>query len=326
MRGDLDWIVMKALEKDRARRYETAAGFARDVRRYLDGDAVEAGPPSARYRLGKFAQKNRAALATAAAFALLLVAATAVSTVMAVRASRASDAARAVLDESEQSRKEAEAVSGFLVDAFKKPDEQVDGSKLRVVEVLDGAVKGLESDASIPPAIKGKLFHVLGMSYKGLGQFLKSKEVMETAIKIRESALGPAHRDTLASRVEMVLFSALTGGKDDAVAMGRATLAACEASLDPRDEVAIRARNNLCSALWWVGKTGEALPVAEQAVRLCEGRFPDDSPVMLTNRRLLCEDYEAIGRAEEVLAQFRRLHGGRGGDQGQGPSRGHLLA
>jgi serine/threonine protein kinase len=74
VRGELDWIVMKALEKDRARRYETANGFARDVQRYLADEPVEAGPPSAVYRLRKFARKYRRALATAAAFGLLLLA------------------------------------------------------------------------------------------------------------------------------------------------------------------------------------------------------------------------------------------------------------
>jgi WD40 repeat protein len=100
---------MKALEKDRARRYETAAAFAKDVRRYLDGDAVEAGPPSARYRLGKFARKNRAGLATAGAFTVLLVAATAVSATLAVRASRARGEATKALGDSETARKDAEA-------------------------------------------------------------------------------------------------------------------------------------------------------------------------------------------------------------------------
>src|SRR5262249_27564783 len=80
VRGDLDWIVMKALEKEPARRYETADGLARDIGRHLEGDPVEAGPPSAWYRLRKSARKHRAALATASAFAALLVTATAVST------------------------------------------------------------------------------------------------------------------------------------------------------------------------------------------------------------------------------------------------------
>jgi tetratricopeptide (TPR) repeat protein len=67
VRGELDWIVMKALEKDRSRRYETASGFARDIERYLRDEPVQAGPPSAWYRFRKFARRNRAALAVAAA-------------------------------------------------------------------------------------------------------------------------------------------------------------------------------------------------------------------------------------------------------------------
>ena len=72
VRGELDWIVMKSLEKDRNRRYETANGFARDIQRYLADEPVEACPPSARYRLRKFARKNRKMLATAASVGLLL--------------------------------------------------------------------------------------------------------------------------------------------------------------------------------------------------------------------------------------------------------------
>ena len=88
VRGDLDWIVMKCLEKDRTRRYETANGFAKDIRRYLDGDAVEASPPSATYKLRKFARKHRTALATVSAFAMLLVSATAISLALALWANR----------------------------------------------------------------------------------------------------------------------------------------------------------------------------------------------------------------------------------------------
>jgi serine/threonine protein kinase/tetratricopeptide (TPR) repeat protein len=75
LRGDLDWIVMKCLEKERGRRYETADALARDVARYLADEPVEACPPSARYRLGKFLRKHRRPLATAVAFLVLLAAA-----------------------------------------------------------------------------------------------------------------------------------------------------------------------------------------------------------------------------------------------------------
>src|SRR5262249_21379346 len=95
VRGELDWIVMKALEKDRARRYETANGLARDIERSRHAEPVEACPPSAGYRLWKLARRYRAPLATAAAFAALLVLATVVSAWQAVRAERAAQSARA---------------------------------------------------------------------------------------------------------------------------------------------------------------------------------------------------------------------------------------
>src|SRR5262249_25901942 len=96
VRGELDWIVMKALDKERNRRYETANGLARDIERYLAGDPVEACPPSASYWLKKFARKNRGALATAGAFAVLLLLATAVSARQAFLATRAAAESRAV--------------------------------------------------------------------------------------------------------------------------------------------------------------------------------------------------------------------------------------
>ncbi|HEY7422835.1 MAG TPA: protein kinase [Gemmataceae bacterium] len=88
VRGELDWIVMKALEKDRNRRYETANGFARDVQRYLADEPVQACPPSNWYRLRKFARRNKAALATASVVALVVFVAVAVSTALVWRANQ----------------------------------------------------------------------------------------------------------------------------------------------------------------------------------------------------------------------------------------------
>jgi len=87
--GDLDWIVMKALEKDRTRRYETASALAADVQRHLVGQPVEACPPSAWYRFTKFARRNRTAFVTSALVALALIAGTGVAVWQAVRATRA---------------------------------------------------------------------------------------------------------------------------------------------------------------------------------------------------------------------------------------------
>ncbi len=112
VRGELDWIVMRALEKDRVRRYDTANALARDIQRYLAGDPVEASPPSATYRLRKFARKYRPWLFAAAAFAGLMLTATGVSGWQAVRATRA--------------EKEAQEERNRALDAEKVAKEQTE--------------------------------------------------------------------------------------------------------------------------------------------------------------------------------------------------------
>jgi eukaryotic-like serine/threonine-protein kinase len=130
VRGELDWIVMKCLEKDRTRRYETASGLARDLQRYLDDEPVEACPPSTAYRLRKFARKYRRALRVATAFALLLVVATAVSFWQAVRATNAERQARDERDRAvaEQARADAEAVEA----ATQQQRAEANAERLRV--------------------------------------------------------------------------------------------------------------------------------------------------------------------------------------------------
>jgi hypothetical protein len=110
VRGELDWIAMKALEKDRSRRYDTANAFAADVLRYLAGEPIQAAPPSSGYRLRKFAQRNRTALAIASGFLFVLLAGTAVSVWQAILARIAESVARNERDTAEKAR-DREAVA-----------------------------------------------------------------------------------------------------------------------------------------------------------------------------------------------------------------------
>ena len=115
VRGDLDWIIMRCLEKDRTRRYETANGLAADVLRHLDDEPVEAGPPSTGYRLRKFARRNRGQVATAAAVVLALAIGLGAAVWQAGVARQEAEAARAA--EAEKSRlAEAEAAARRIAD------------------------------------------------------------------------------------------------------------------------------------------------------------------------------------------------------------------
>jgi hypothetical protein len=114
LRGELDWIVMKALEKERTRRYETANGLARDLQHYLADEPVEACPPTVSYKLRKFARKHKASLSTAAAFAALLLLGAVVSAWQAVRATRAEAVAVANAGQANEQRDEVLALNGRL--------------------------------------------------------------------------------------------------------------------------------------------------------------------------------------------------------------------
>ena len=130
VRGELDWIVMKCLEKDRARRYDTASGLARDVERYLADEPVEACPPSARYRLGKFARKHKKSLVTATAFAVFLVAGLVLSASLAVWATSAEREANRQRIASDEARQEALRARRQAVDAKVEADRQRDEARV----------------------------------------------------------------------------------------------------------------------------------------------------------------------------------------------------
>jgi serine/threonine protein kinase/WD40 repeat protein len=151
VRGEIDWIVMKCLEKDRGRRYETASALARDVERYLRDEPVEACPPSAGYRLRKVVRKHRGPIMIAAGFALLLVAGVAVSTWQAVRATAArrqadanSEAAGEARREAVAKREEAESARQSLRRALYASDMQLaqsawdSGNAPHVLDLLRG--------------------------------------------------------------------------------------------------------------------------------------------------------------------------------------------
>ena len=115
VRGELDWIVMKALEKDRNRRYETANGLAADLRRYLDDEPVQACPPSAWYRFGKFARRNKAAMMAAGLTLVAILAAVAMLAVSNVLITREKDQKEAALIRARDSAKAADEQRGLAV-------------------------------------------------------------------------------------------------------------------------------------------------------------------------------------------------------------------
>ncbi len=206
LRGELDWIVLRALARDRDRRYPSAAALADDVERHLRHEPVQAGPPSARYRLGKLARRHRGAVIAGGAAVAALLAGIVATTTQAVRATRAEEAAR-------REAAAANAVSAFLSGmlAAGNPLAEPRGRDVPVRELLDRAARTLGESPPEVPAVEAGVRHALGTTYAGLGLYAEAEPHLARAAALRAASGGPASAEALDSRLALVELLALSG-------------------------------------------------------------------------------------------------------------------
>jgi non-specific serine/threonine protein kinase/serine/threonine-protein kinase len=186
LRGDLDCITLHALEKDREKRYGSAAALAADIQRHLDDVPVEAVPPSAWYQFGKFARRNRAALAFAASIPLLLIADIGVSTFQAVRATSAERQAHGVID--------------FLNDDILRQAGSHAQANLTLRQVLQRAAKRVGGRFKDQPLVEASLRMAIGGAFQDFGDYVSAVEHFETALAIRNNELGRDHPDSMTAK------------------------------------------------------------------------------------------------------------------------------
>jgi non-specific serine/threonine protein kinase/serine/threonine-protein kinase len=193
LRGDLDWITQRALEKDRARRYATANALAMDLRRHLSNEPVLAGPPSTLYRVGKFVRRHRLGVAGASLLALLLVAFAIVMTVQAGRIARERDRAN-------QAAATAKQVSDFLVGLFQGFDpSETRGNTLTARDLLSRGTRKIENDLRGQPQVQARLQSTIGSVYTALGMYAEAQSVLEPALEAQRRGLGEDDPETLAT-------------------------------------------------------------------------------------------------------------------------------
>jgi tetratricopeptide (TPR) repeat protein len=193
LKGDLDWIILKAMDKDRTRRYGTAHGLALDVERYLADEPVSARSPSARYRLSKFVRRHRAAVAgTVVAVAAILVGAGA-ATLGLVRAKRAQAVA-------EQEAETAQETTEFLVQLFNVSDpSEARGNTITAREILDRGAKDIETRLAGQPLIQARLMRNIGAVYNELGLYGQARPLLERAVALDRTT---GDREELANSLE----------------------------------------------------------------------------------------------------------------------------
>src|SRR5262249_18480797 len=171
LRSDLDWIVMKCLEKDRTGRYETANGLAMDVSRHLRDEPVVAGPPGAGYRLRKFVRRNRGRVTAATVIVLLLVASICGTTLALLRADRQRQVAEAREKAAVLEAAKAHAVTTFLRNMLSSVNPNLaSGREVTVRETLAEASRSVDAELAEQPEVRALVQSTIGSTYESLGQ------------------------------------------------------------------------------------------------------------------------------------------------------------
>ena len=333
LRGDLDWIVLKSLEKDRNRRYETANGLAMDIQRYLDNEPIMARPPTSLYRFQKMVRRNKLAFAASGAVLAALVFGLGLSTWLFIQEREARQ--RAVAAEAAQTRLREEAetaraneatlrqqaeadektvcaeaaksaqVAAFMKDMLKGVGPMValgrDTKLLR--EILDQTAKRL-GDLHEQPAVEADLRSTLGDVYTDLGEYLSAESMHRQALEIREKLLGNEHPDVATSLNNLARVLGEQGKLAEAEAMQRKALAMRKKLLgDEHPDVAI-SLDYLADALQIQSELTKAEPLRE-ALALQKKLLGNEHSDVARSLNLLAAILLRQGKLTEAEALFR---------------------
>ena len=307
--GELDWIVMKALDKDRNRRYETANELARDVDRYLNEEPVLARTPSARYRLSKFVRRNRGAVLAVVLVLLALLVGVIGTWLGLLRAHNAAVAERQAKETAERRLAQIEKANEILGSIFKdlNPESAENEDKpLRALlgERLDRATEQLEGEVIGDPLAVARMQVTLGISQLGLGQAENAIRLLSKARTTLTAQLGPDHPDTLESVNNLALGYQAAGKLALALPLFEETLKRAKAKLGPDHKETASSMNNLAVAYHDAGKLALALPLLEETLEWRKAHLGPDHIHTLSSMDNLAVCYQAAGKTNLALPLF----------------------
>ena len=325
VRGDLDWIAMKALEKDRTRRYETANGMALDVERYLANEPISARPPSRVYKLQKTVLRNKLLFIGLGIIAfLLIVGLIVVSTSLAKerQARRETDAALRQA-EADKAKAQTEAVKSQQVTRFLEnmlqgvgPAAAMGQDTTMLRGILDRTAAGVGQEMTNQPAVEAELRRLVGGIYLEIGNFDQAEKMDRIALAINQKLWGPDSLEAAASFSDLGMVFAQDGKLADWEAAHREALDIRRRRLGENDPDVAASLSNLAESYTQQGKIAEAEVLVREALQIRQKRFGSDSLAAADSLRslsILLGDEgkwaEAEAMSRQVLAIRRKLLG-----------------
>ena len=301
VRGDLDAITLKALEKHRSARYGTVAELAEDLRRHLRNEPVVARAPSTPYRIRKYLRRHALAVGVASSLVLLLSAFAVTTALQARRVARERDRANA-------EAAAAERVTAFLTSMFQVSDpSEARGNTITAREVLDRAAAEVRTALPQQPELQARMMATLAEVYTGLGLYRQAHSLAETALETRRRVLGPAAPETLESVLGLAGILREEGRAPEAEALLRPALDTVDRSLGPESLLALRMRNVLGRILTSEGKLAESDTLIRGTLATMERVLAPGDTLVWRQRNSLSNNLVAQLRYDEAVELNRDL-------------------
>jgi len=287
LRGDLDWIAMKALERDRMRRYATPSELAADIRRYLRHEPVQARPATMAYRITKYVRRHRVGVGVAAILTTILVAFAAIQSVQLHRITRERD--------------RADRIAQFMTGIFKQSDpyERV-GDTVTAREILAKAAKDIDTGLTKDPQLQAQMMHVIGKAYLNLGLFPSAQSLFERSIKISRSAVGQESRETLSTMNDLSWTLFQQGRLAEAESLQHKVLDVQRRVLGPEHKDTLDTMGSLASTLDELGKHAEAENLQREVFEKKKRIFGPEAFDTLAAMDNLCVILDRGGKHEEA--------------------------
>ncbi|MFO0839408.1 MAG: serine/threonine-protein kinase [Phycisphaerae bacterium] len=313
LRGDLEIILGRALEKEPPRRYGGAAALRDDLERYLRGQPILARPPSLRYQLRLFMRRHPVLSATTATAALCLLGGVISTTVMWLRAQAAADLATRQMHDKE-------FVNEFLLNAFRAAAPELAGRELTVRQLLDDAAARLEREPARDPALLADLHIIVGDAYEALTLLQSARPHFEQAAELRRTALGEAHPDSLDAQRKALQTLAESALQVEGASRLRALLARCRAALGDQHPVTVATMMSVVHVTPLPPATrvsedrekrlaliGDLMELAQHAARCYEARLGASADETLSALREISRLYLNLHDPERSTATLREL-------------------
>jgi len=300
-RGDLDTIVGKALEKDKARRYASAAEMAEDIRRHLSDEPITARPPSASYQLQKFARRNKALVTGVAAVFVVLVLGVVASTWEAVQARRAEAKTR-------QESAIAQAVSDFLRNDLLAQASAYNQSKpdanITVRTALDRAAEHIQGRFETQPDVEAAIRETMANTYADLAQYAESQNQFERALELERQVWGPENPKTLKTLNHLGRTLWHQGKYQEAEILLGGGLEIERRVLGPEHPDTLYCMNNLANVYRAQGRDAQAEPLYRQTLDMRRRVLGPEHPDTLTSMNNLANVYWSQGNYPQAEALY----------------------